>query len=647
MQLIAETHSVPQFVNGSFNYSIVSPNATTVTVIAPWMITVIFNSNLPFASQVPAFFVAVSAWQNQATRTVLIGASSGQYQFVGQYVQLNVAAMCSPGFFVNIGKGLVGNTTALYDFLIPLSSSAQLCSRCTSGTFSTPDTMMLCANCTAGTFANINNTACTPCPAGMWSRAGTQRECQACTTNVTTIEQDHCVTLKFLSSPPPTVVSDVPSKIPSIALVDVFENVIVNRSGAVFAQLQCKLPGCETDLSAEFDLITTPFIQIVNGSSTATEIFFTETSQIKVGTGFTWRIVASQGPGVFVSSSINAQQSLYRVSFLGGPVSLKAVLPTQCSYAGGTLISVTSVWKLLPRILNTFANDSAVCIFRFLANVESFSATNVSYSNRTLMMSNTYREERFPAMDTPDETVKTCSTPAIPEFSYANVTVVLQDGRRSTNALRLLSVCHNNFYVNVSKCQPCPVSSTGRSTNSLINADSVETCVCSVGSYGSFGKFCRFCPIPSSLPSPPFICNSTNMLFPVVAPGYWVDYSLLPRCDALSAGCIAVTTCAFGSRACPGGGEKRCTQGETECYEGKGCSECCNMYYHENDACFKCPDSTQTTALLVIVGVVCFILAVLMSSVSSPSFTQSSRHILFGCVVMGRLNAFLQSSISS
>jgi hypothetical protein len=71
------------------------------------------------------------------------------------------------------------------------------------------------------------------------------------------------------------------------------------------------------------------------------------------------------------------------------------------------------------------------------------------------------------------------------------------------------------------------------------------------------------------------------------------------------------------------------------------------MYFHENDACFKCPDSTQTTALLVIVGVVCFILAVLMSSVSSPSFTQSSRHILFGCVVMGHLNAFLQSSISS
>jgi len=149
--------------------------------------------------------------------------------------------------------------------------------------------------------------------------------------------------------------------------------------------------------------------------------------------------------------------------------------------------------------------------------------------------------------------------------------------------------------------------------------------VCSEGSYGTYGKFCRFCPKPSSLPSEPFVCNSSNLLWPVVAPGYWVDFSLLSRCDQTSATCVAVTTCAFGTRACPGGGEKSCTQSDAECYEGKGCSNCCPMYYNENSACFKCPDSSQTTALLAAVATVCFILAVLTSSVSSPQFTQSSK----------------------
>jgi hypothetical protein len=142
---------------------------------------------------------------------------------------------------------------------------------------------------------------------------------------------------------------------------------------------------------------------------------------------------------------------------------------------------------------------------------------------------------------------------------------------------------------------------------------------------GTFGQFCRFCPKPSSLSQkPPFICNSTNLRWPVVAPGYWVEYSLLARCEATSVNCIAVTTCPFGPRACPGGGEKICTQNDAECYEGRGCGACCASYYNENNACFKCPDSNETTALIAVVAVFCFILAVLMSSVSSPSFTQSS-----------------------
>lgn len=600
-----------------------SPNTTTVTVFAPSKTNVVFNSVNPLACRVPAFFIAVSSWATQAERTVLIGGSSGQYEYVGEYAQLHVMATCSPGSFINVGGALLGNVTAFYEFLVPLASSALLCSRCNSGTFSTPDTMTLCPNCSAGTFANSNNTECLSCTAGMWSRSGTQGTCAACSSNATTRERDHCVTLSFLGPPPPTIVSGVPNKIPVVALVDVYDSVVVPRSGTVSIQLQCKLPGCQTDSNAEFDLITLS-LSVVNGSSAAADISFVESSQIKVGTGFVWRIFTSQEPGTLASSNINSQQSLHPVMFLGGAASISSVSPTQVASVGGTAVRVTSIWKLTPRISSIFVNDSAFCVFQFISSGASSNATNVTVTNSP--SSTGIRQERIRAIDSSDETVKICVSPSIPEFSRANLTIILQDGRRSASLFSLESVCHNSFYVNGSKCQQCPVSSTGRSSNALINALSPELCVCSAGSYGTFGEFCRFCPTPSSLPSPPFICNSSNLQYPVVAPGYWVDYSLLPRCDAVSTVCSAVTTCAFGARACPGGGEKLCTQQDDECYEGKGCSSCCPMYYNENNACFKCPDSSQTTALLAVVAVVCFILAVLMSSVSSPSFTQSSKH---------------------
>ena len=325
---------------------------------------------------------------------------------------------------------------------------------------------------------------------------------------------------------------------------------------------------------------------------------------------------------------LDVAQRSYSVMFLGVSPSLKTVLPSQVASVGGTVLTVRAAWKLNSRIFNSFLNESAFCVFQVLHQTSN--ATNLS--GTTSLSDARVREVMIPLLppqklsDISEETSKTCEAPAIPDFSIANLTIILEDGRRSSNFISVKSVCHNNFYVvNDSTCVPCPTSALGLSMNRLINADSVEKCVCSEGSYGTFGKFCRFCPKPSLLPSEPFICNSSNLLWPVVAPGYWVDFSLLSRCDQTSATCVAVTTCAFGTRACPGGGEKSCTQSDAECYEGKGCSNCCPMYYNENSACFKCPDSTQTTALLGVVATVCFILAVLTSSVSSPQFTQSSK----------------------
>ena len=620
-----------QFVNGSLEYWIFSSNST-VNVFFDVIPTVTFDSSRLKDSKVHPFFLSISKWSSQASQTVLIGAGSSQYRFVGNHAKLDVGFTCYPGSFVNISQNVLSNMTRAYQFLSAVSSNSSLCSRCISGTHSFPDTVGSCINCTSGTFSNAENSDCIFCPANSWSTSGSA-SCQTCVTNTTTRERDHCVMLKFLSPPPRTVVSQVAIDFPVVALVDVFGSIMLQRSGIVYAQLQCIPPTCATDFNAPFDLITVS-LEVVNGTTVATDIFFSESSQIKVGTGFIWRLFTLQDSGAQGHSIplLDVAQLSYSVIFLGVSPSIKKVFPSEIASVGGTVLTLTTLWKLIPRVFNSFLNESAFCVFQVLYPKNNLT-NSIESSNISLPDSFVVREERSPVTppqrpnDISEEIFKTCATPAVPDFSIANLTIVLEDGRRSSNTISLISVCHNNFYVsNGSVCLPCPTSSSGRSSNSLINAASVESCVCSPGNYGMYGQFCRFCPEPSSLPSLPFICNSSNLRWPVVAPGFWVDYSLLERCDKVSATCVAVTTCAFGPRACPGGGEKVCAQNDAECYEGKGCSSCCPMYYNENNACFRCPDSTQTTALLAVVATVCFILAVLMSSVSSPQFTQSSMH---------------------
>jgi hypothetical protein len=457
-----------------------SPNFTTVSVVAPTTVAVDFNSNLAYESTVPPFFVLVSAWSIQKSRIVLIGASSKVFDYVGQYVQLNVSATCSSGFYVNISKELVENLTFLYHFLIHLNPNSNLCVKCVKGTFSTPDTVVQCTNCSAGTFSNSNNTACVRCPSGTWSKDGMHEKCLPCDGGVTTREQDCCATLKFLYPPQLSMISEVSNQLSTIALMDVYESSVVKRSGSIFAQLQCRRPGCQTELNADFDLLTVP-LEIANGSTTKEAVTFSERSPIKVGTGFTWRLFTAQNPGNLVSSIIDAQETSYSVAFVGVPPSLRSVEPTEIASVGGTVLSISSTWKLIPGILKAFPNGTALCVFSFIGNYDNVHASNFNISS--------FREERVQAIDTSDETVKICATPAVPEFSFANVSIILQDGRRSSESFLLLSVCHNNFYINASKCSSCPVSSKGESTNSAINAPSIEHCLCAAASYGT-------CPCP-------------------------------------------------------------------------------------------------------------------------------------------------------
>ena len=453
-----------------------SPNAT-VSVMSASKHTVLFDRNRLNNSKVAPFFLYLSKWTSQTvqTQTALIGAKSFHYLFVGSHIQLNESFNCRPGFFVDISQDILGNITKSYELLMNRSLNMHVCSRCVLGTYSLPDTTTSCTNCSAGTFSNLNNTECIVCPSNTWSVAGSA-SCQTCDTNTTTRERDHCTTLKFLTPPTPTVVSGSTNKLSAVALVDVFGSVLLQRNGIVQARLRCTPPVCATDFNAAFDLITIS-IEIVNGTTSEAQFAFSDSNQNKVGTGFVWQIFTTQDFGAFGHSIpiLDVTLSSYPIMFLGAPPSIQSVLPTQIASVGRTQLTVTSVWKLLPRISRAvIINSSSFCVFQFRSNIGMNSSNS---SNLTLPGTGSassefllFREIRFPISDTSDETVKTCETPSIPEFSIANVSIVLQDGRRSLNAFSLESVCHNNFYViNGSTCRECPVSSTGRSTNRLIN----------------------------------------------------------------------------------------------------------------------------------------------------------------------------------
>jgi len=484
--------------------------------------------------------------------------------------------------------------------------------------------------CPAGSYSpsGAHISSCTMCADGTYSTQPGQSSasvCLACnrTGFASTKERDRCVTLKFSEPTPPIVFSDdSQGALPAIILVDVDGNV-VQRSGNISVVLQCNSV-CDSELFVSlpnYDLIPTFFVSIVNGVSARIPLYFSENSQGKIGMKYVWKLSSLQDNGP-LSRSIPAVTALfYNISFMGN-APVYTVAPNIVASTGGSLLTVQGEWAL-PSRFQRFFNSSALCEFELVSNTGT-STASVSVQSA--------------AVDTLDVNAKTCRTPPIPEFTLANLTMVFQDGRRRRVAAALSSVCHHGFYVDAGKCVRCPSTSLGRSTNTAINAPSLQDCVCDVGSYGTHGPNCKLCPKPAALSPPPFICNSTSMRFPIVVPGYWVDFSLLPNCVAsVSAPCDAVKTCAFGDRACPGGGDKSCIQNEVECYEGVACTTCCAKFYLENEVCTRCPDSSQTTGILAVAGAVCIVAAALAASTSSPSLMHSFKYLIIVINFLQRL----------
>jgi hypothetical protein len=369
----------------------------------------------------------------------------------------------------------------------------------------------------------------------------------------------------------------------------------------VYVALACVPPGCVTDASNAFDLFTTTVL-LIDGTSTAATFTFVETSGARTGTGFTWRITCDANASLPYMNVFRAT-----TMFLGTPPVITAVFPTTLSFLGSTIVTVTTAWSPASHIAIP-PNSNASCVFSYLHPVSDFVSSIATKA-------------------TGDDRSKTCVSPAIPEFALANLSVTLQDGRRSQTPFRIVSSCPNSYYVeNATKCVHCPDSAAGSSFNELTNAPSVQSCRCGVGSYGTFGYGCKRC--PPRLKG--FNCSSPDQPLPIINPGFWGDSSLLPKCDVQADACPAIATCPYGEKACPGGADKLCTTRDDACYEGRACVRCCPKFYLESQSCIPCPDQSTLTLILAIVCVVVVILAIFVSTASSPSATQSTKYVVLG-----------------
>lgn len=213
-----------------------------------------------------------------------------------------------------------------------------------------------------------------------------------------------------------------------------------------------------------------------------------------------------------------------------------------------------------------------------------------------------------------------------PPFSVWKLRVVFPDGRESPASSKSLTVrCPAGMYIETNTtatcvappcCLTCP---SPMSTSFGLDGIGIHTCICRAGYYG-VGE-CKRCPQLSG-----YNCTTPNQALPIVLPGYYGDYSLLPQCDWHATSCAALLTCPYGERSCPGGGDKLCTQTDSECYTGLACSTCCSLYFSESSICQKCPDQSTSTTIIAGMVIVVIIVAILTSTSQSASFTHSIKY---------------------
>jgi hypothetical protein len=603
-------------VNGSVSFAL-SAVDSAAKFIAPSVFNIAYQTDNVTSSLLPPFFIADVQWNAtsniKAISVIAVGVGTAPLVFTGSAINVIVSPVCLPGQFVNLGSlDFLHNESLIFDYVITNNSS--LCIGCPLGTASNQE-LMRCLTCTAGTFAEDNNTVCLPCVGNTWSNAGTQSACLPCLPGfVAATAHDKCISLVFSAPPPVTLTSLTPFDLPPVIAVDNF-NRPVRVNGVVSLSLSCVLSDCSAVRKGTMLQATGSFR---NGSVLFDRQVTFDESDSAIGSGYSWVLESSSLSEVLPLNSVTLSVSTLQsntTSLLGPLPLVRDVAPLIVPFSGNVSISITStVWNVLSRMKPLVLDRTAACRFALWERDRDRPMLNVTI----------YTGEARPSPGGIENT-RICVVPEAPPLSVWNVSVILADGRSSSNSIQIDVVCPHSYYLQNKSCMPCPSDENGRSFNEVNNAPSIESCRCSPGSYGTFGSGCMRC-----APLEGFDCSLPDQAVPIIRPGYYGDYSLLPSCGWKSQACAALQTCPFGSRACPGGGDKLCTDTEGECYTGRACTQCCSMFYLENSICNKCPDaSTSNTILAAMAAVACGVALVLALS-SSPSFTQSIKYFILG-----------------
>jgi hypothetical protein len=594
-----------------------SSKYSNAKILAPSQIEVFSNSSNFSSSRLSSVIIADVHFFNATSTAIFLvasGTGTNPLTFIGEAISLNVSALCLPGQFVDFGPHSE-NSSGLFDYF-SAANVTNLCTKCLSGTVSAQESPISCTECPIGTFSNSENTYCKSCMGNTWAPKKTQSSCFPCSSGyLASKSHDRCFTLKFRDAPPLFLVSSIPNVLPAIIVIDNFNQTAQNAAGPILASLVCMPPACS---APSHGIIVQSVVFVQNGSSVPKSQVVLDDSDDAIGGGYLWNFTSIGTDDISSNLTLPVGISVLHpesITLLGPQPSIFVVEPTLSSFAGDTVVTLqASAWTLLNRMQSLLSSNnsdlSARCQFLFSASKTSplnFSAGVVEVVSVTGT----------------DSSRRTCMVPSSSPLGIWAVKIVLADGRSSKNFVQIGSVCPNSFFLKNANCQPCPASEDGRSFNEEIDARTVESCRCSVGSYGSFGAGCKRCPQLSG-----FNCTSPDQSLPIVQPGYYGDYSLLEKCSWQDVSCPALLTCPYGARACPGGGDKLCTQNDAECYTGLACSACCPLYYLESGICHQCPDSSTSTTILAVLAVFICIVAILISTSESPSFTHSIKYFI-------------------
>jgi hypothetical protein len=603
-------------VNGSDQITMFLVNSTSFEVATSGAFNLTCaETDEPFKCGLPACYIyAVGPWDaTSSAANVILSVRSTNHTLAGTGIELTMSPSCAPGFVIN--ASVEGHKLQLPFSFFPAANQTQLCKQCSSGTITNLWDSNVCSTCPAGTAATANHMICVSCFGNSWAPAGTQGSCISCLDNFkATRKFDNCVSLVFSGDAPKSVVAQVPFGIPCITVVNVRQQIMNSSYGNVSIILQCTFPGCTASIES---VLFQHRIALVDGFACAGSNVFDGPSSdfvsMSVGEDFQWNLEFTSAQDTdFPSLQVVSAQ---RTRFLGRSPVIFGVQPSRASFLGGSILSVTSSWPILPSI-RLPTNSSEYCIF----SVVPFSSTAETY--------------RSLAARIDDNQVRLCVTPAGPAFRFFELRVQLADERVSSRPELVSIFCPFGYFVLDDQCVLCPSSPAGSSTSVEINAPSIQKCVCSVGSYGTHGEFCTTCPKVAALN-----CSRVGLSAPEVNPGFYADFSKLKDCSWTRSECGAVAECPFGKRACPGGAELQCTQSQAECYQGWACGKCCKMYFLENLKCVACPDASETMILLGVLAGLVVALGVMISTATSPSVLNSVKYLVLSVNFMQNVMA--------